>query len=256
MHTVINCPDKGSGTQRSPAFFPSWDRVFSSGPVHSRALGGAQIAILLGICKSSFQGFGAFMQLAMPFILMFLFVLAGLFICLFVCSVSLCLELLRGEEFLLNELVFHHLSIILIFNDRHSTSTLTASLLIWPDMAYYSENVKSAFSNSFQMIKIDVIESRISGSLYFLALQGEQTCSTWLTPFSVPFWEISIYVSSKLTNFHFRWKETFHALKLFTLSPVLKSLNKCTEFALASCMMSVATLQEVHFTAICNVILC
>lgn len=127
-----------------------WDRVFVPGPVHSRTLGGAQIAVLPRTCKSSFRGFGAFMQLAMPLILMFLFVLAGLFICLFVFSVSLCLELLQGEGFLLNKLVRHHLGIILIFNDQLSTNTLTASLLVWPDMPYYSAGVKSALSRSLK----------------------------------------------------------------------------------------------------------
>lgn len=137
--------------------------VFISGAAHSGPAEGAQTAVLLGIRTSSFQGFGAFMQLAVPLILMFIPVLAGLFICLFVSSVSLHLELLQGEGFLLNGLVLHHLGVILIFNGQHSTNTLTASLLICPDMPYYSENVKSALNNSFQVIKIDVMESRNSG---------------------------------------------------------------------------------------------
>lgn len=78
-----------------------WDHVFISGPVYSRPLEGAQLAVLLGIYKS-FRGFGAFMQLAMPLILMFLLVLAGLSICLFIFTLSLYLELLQGEGFLLN----------------------------------------------------------------------------------------------------------------------------------------------------------
>lgn len=177
---------------------------------------------LLGIWKSSFQGFGAFMQLAMLLILVFLLVLAGLFIRLFVFSVSLHLELLPGEGFLLNKLVLHHLGIILIFKDQHSTNTLAALLLIWPNIPYYSANVKSALNNSFQVIKMDVIESRNSG-----LLQSKQTCSTWLTPFSVCFREISLYIFSKLTNFHF----PFHVLKLLTRSLALKSLSRCTELA-------------------------
>lgn len=103
------------------------------------------------------------MQLALTLILMFLPVLAGLFICLFVFSVSLYLELLQGARFLLNGLVLHHLGVILIFNDQHSTNTLTAFLLLWPDMPYYSANVKLALNNSFKVFKVDVIESRNSG---------------------------------------------------------------------------------------------
>lgn len=156
-------------------FLPLQDRVFISGCARSRPLGDAQIAELLGICKSSFQEFGALRWPPMPLILIFLLDLAGLFICLFVFSVSLYLELLQSGGFLLNDLVLHHLGIILIFNDQHSTNTVSPSLLIWPDMPYYSANVKSALSNGFQMFKIDVIESRNSGPL-----QAKQTCSTWL----------------------------------------------------------------------------
>lgn len=101
IHTVINCPNEVNETLRSSAFVHLWDHVFISGPVYSRPLEGAQLAVLLGIYKS-FRGFGAFMQLAMPLILMFLLVLAGLSICLFIFTLSLYLELLQGEGFLLN----------------------------------------------------------------------------------------------------------------------------------------------------------
>lgn len=138
-------------------------------------LEGAQIAVLLGIYKSSFLGFLAFMQLVVGLILTFLLTLPGLFVCLFVFPLSLYLELLQAER--LAEWVSS--SSWCYFNGihQHSTNSLTALLLTsWPYMTYHTTNMTPALNNSFQVIKIDVVESGNPGSL-----QGKQTCSTLFT---------------------------------------------------------------------------
>lgn len=172
-HTVINCLNKVNETLHLlifPLWKYLWSCLFSTVPLE-----GAQIAVLLGLYKSSFLGFLAFMQLGVGLILTFLLTLPGLFVCLFVFPLSLYLELLQAGR--LAEWVSS--SSWCYFNGirQHSTNSLTALLLTsWPYMTYHTTNMTPALNNSFQVIKIDVVESGNPGPL-----QGKQTCSTLFT---------------------------------------------------------------------------
>lgn len=121
-------------------------------------LEGAQTAVLLGIYKSWFLGFLALTQLVMALILIFLLALAGLFVCLFVFPPSLYLEFLQAERLLLNELVVHHPDAILMAFVSTAQRFTALLLTSWPNMTYHTI-VKPALNNSFQVIKIDVVES-------------------------------------------------------------------------------------------------
>lgn len=157
---MINCLNKVNEILHLLLIFNLWDHIFISGFIilNSVPLEGAQIAVFLGIYKSLFLEFFTCMKLGVALILIFLLDLAGLFVCLFFSPLSLFRASASWEtlEWVCSSSSWCYFNSI----RQHSTDSLTASLLTsWPNTNYCATDVKTELYISFQVFKLDVVES-------------------------------------------------------------------------------------------------